>query len=123
VRAELAQSGEEPLFDSLCARAQDDGLAEEEAEVDVAGQLAERRGLLDGLEKAAGELWLAEVREARGAAEKLERSAHLACVAWLRATAGAAQRLATLAGALAADPGKSVAELTLLGGSPGCSTR
>ena len=25
VRAELAQAGEEPLFDSLCARAQEDG--------------------------------------------------------------------------------------------------
>ena len=123
VRAELAQAGEEPLFDSLCARAQQDGLVEEEAEVDVAGQLAERRGLLDALEKAAGELWLAEVREARGAAEKLERSAQTACVAWLRAAAGAADRLGMLAQTLAAEPGKSVAELTVLGGSPGCSAR
>ncbi|HUJ27609.1 MAG TPA: hypothetical protein VLW85_16405 [Myxococcales bacterium] len=123
VREELAQAGEPALFDQLCARAEGDGLTEEEAEIDVAGQLAERRGLLTALETAAGELWLAEVREARGAAEKLERSAQTSCVAWLRATPGAAQRLSMLAQALAAEPGKSVAELSLFGGSPGCSTR
>jgi hypothetical protein len=89
----------------------------------VAGQLAERRGLFDALEKAAGDLWLTEVREARGAAEKLERSSAAACVAWLRATAGAAARLGQLAEALHREPGKSVAELAGLGGSPGCSTR
>jgi len=121
VRAEL--SAEAALFDSLCARAEGDGLTEEEAELDVAGQLAERRGLLEALEKAAGDLWLAEVREARGAAEKLERSAGAACVAWLRATPGAAQRLAMLSQALSREPGRSVAELLGLGGSPGCSTR
>jgi len=120
VRAEL--SAEASLFDRLCARAQADGLAEEEAELDVAGQLAERRGLLDALEKAAGNLWLSEVREARGGAEKIERSG-AACVAWLRATPGAVDRLGRLAGALAAEPGKSIAELAVLGGSPGCSTR
>src|SRR3954468_16058952 len=109
VRAEL--SGDSALFDALCARAQGDGLTEEEAELDVAGQLAERRGLLEALEKAAGELWLAEVREARGATEKLERSSGAACVAWLRATAGAAGRLGKLADALVREPGKSVAEL------------
>ena len=123
VRSELAQAGEEPVFEQLSRRAQEDGLTEEEAELDVAGQLAERRGLLDALEKAAGELWLAEVREARGAAERLERSAQMSCIAWLRATPGAAQRLAMLAESLAAEPGKTVAELQLLGGSPGCSTR
>jgi hypothetical protein len=121
VRAEL---GDDPaLFDALCARAQDDGLSEEEAEVDVAGQLAERRGLLDALERATGDLWLSEVREARGATEKLERSGPSACVAWLRATAGAAQRLERLARALSGEPGRAVAEIAGLGGSPGCSTR
>lgn len=121
VREELAE--ERALFDSLCARAQQDGLTEEEAELDVAGQLAERRGLFDALEKAAGDLWLSEVREARGRAEKLERSSGAACVAWLRATAGAAARLAQLAAALQSDPGKRVVELSGLGGSPGCAIR
>src|SRR5439155_10673731 len=91
VRAEI--EAEPGLFDALCSRAQADGLTEGEAEVDVAGQLAERRGLLDALERAAGDLWLSEVREARGATEKLERSDRAACVAWLRATPGAAGRL------------------------------
>ncbi len=121
VRAELA--GESALFDALCARAEDDGLTEEEAELDVAGQLAERRGLLEGLERAAGDLWLSEIREARGASERIERSSGAACVAWLRATPGAAGRLRSLAHALALEPGRRVAELTNLGGSPGCSTR
>jgi len=121
VRAELgAEAG---LFDALCARAQDDGLTEEEAELDVAGQLAERRGLLDALERAAGDLWLSEVRETRGATERLERAGGAACVAWLRATPGASGRLERLARALAAEPGKAVAELAGLGGYPGCSTR
>ena len=123
VRAELEASGETALFDSLVRRAQEDDLTEEEAELDVAGQLAERRGLLDALEKAAGDLWLHQVREARGRAERLERSSGASCVAWLRATPGAAQRLLQLAQALAAEPGKSVVELDGLGGSPGCSTR
>jgi hypothetical protein len=122
VRSELDASGESAIFSSLVERAQQDDLTEEEAELDVAGQLAERRGLLDALETAAGELWLAEVREARGRAEMLERSGP-SCVAWLRATPGAAHRLNRLALALAAEPGKSVAELDGLGGSPGCSTR
>ncbi|TMA89389.1 MAG: hypothetical protein E6J63_11195 [Deltaproteobacteria bacterium] len=121
VLAELGQDS--ALFDALCTRAQDDGLSEEEAELDVAGQLAERRGLLDALERAAGDLWLSEVREARGATEKLERSGGAACVAWLRATRGAADRLEQLARALASEPGKAVAELAGLGGSAGCSTR
>ncbi len=121
VRAEL--SPESALFDALSSRAQADGLSEEEAELDVAGQLAERRGLLAALENAAGDLRLSEVREARGAAEKLERSAGETCVAWLRATPGAAARLGQLAAALLREPGRSVAELRTLGGSPGCSTR
>jgi hypothetical protein len=123
VRAELEASGETSLFASLVQRAQQDDLTEEEAELDVAGQLAERRGLLDALEKAAGDLWLHEVREARGLSERLERSSGASCVAWLRATPGAAARLSMLAAALAREPGKSVAELEGLGGSPGCSTR
>ena len=121
VRAEVED--EPGLFEALCSRAQADGLTEEEAEVDVAGQLAERRGLLDALERAAGDLWLSEVREARGATEKLERSGSAACVASLRATPGAAARLERLARALAGEPGRAVAELSGLGGSPGCSTR
>jgi len=121
VRAEVED--EPGLFEALCSRAQADGLTEEEAEVDVAGQLAERRGLLDALERAAGDLWLSEVREARGATEKLERSGSAACVAWLRATPAAAARLERLARALAGEPGRAVAELAGLGGSPGCSTR
>ena len=122
VRAELEAAGEAALFSGLVERAQMDELTEEEAELDVAGQLAERRGLLDALEKAAGELWLSEVREARGRAERLERTGP-SCVAWLQATPGAAHRLGQLAQALVAEPGRSVAELDGLGGSPGCSTR
>ena len=120
VRAELEE--EAGLFDALCARAQQDGLSEEEAELDVAGQLAERRGLLSALETAAGDLWLSEVREARGGAERLQRAGP-ACLAWLRASPGAAARLATLSQALVAEPGKSVAVLHGLGGTPGCATR
>src|SRR3954470_1344448 len=86
VRAELSSDGS--MFEALCARAEQDGLDRDEAELDVAGQLAERRGLLDALEKSAGTLWLVEVREARGLAEKLERSSGPSCVAWLRATPG-----------------------------------
>ena len=96
VRAEVG-----PELDAWVSRAMQDDLTEEEAELDAAGQLAERRGLLDALEKAAGELWLSEVREARGRAEMLEKSGP-SCVAWLRATPGAARRLAQLASALAA---------------------
>jgi hypothetical protein len=121
-RAELEAAGDLAVFEDLSARAQGDGLTEEEAELDVAGQLAERRGLLDALEKAAGDLWLLEVREARGAAEVLERAGP-SCIAWLRATAGAAHRLSLLADALSREPGKKVAELAMLGGTPGCSTR
>src|SRR5256885_414335 len=119
VLAELGQDS--ALFDALCTRAQDDGLGEEEAELDVAGQLAERGGLLDALERAAGDLWLSEVREARGATEKLERSGGAACIAWLRATRGAADRLEHLARALAGEPGKAVGEVAGVGGAGGRS--
>lgn len=122
VREELREAGEGAAFSALVERAMQDELTEEEAELDAAGQLAERRGLFDALEKAAGDLWLSEVREARGATEKLERSGP-ACVAWLRASPGAAERLSKLSAALVAEPGKSVAELDGLGGSPGCSVR
>ena len=122
VRAELAATGEEPLMDALAARALQDGLDEEEAQLDVAGQLAERRGLLNALETAVGDLWLAEVREARGASERLEKAGP-SCIAFLRATPGAAARLASLAQALLLEPGKTFAELNVLGGTPGCSTR
>jgi hypothetical protein len=121
-RAEVEAAGETALFESLCRRAEEDGLDRDEAELDVAGQLAERRGMLDGLERAVGDLWLSEVREALFGEEKLERSGP-SCIAWLHATAGAAERLAQLASALVSEPGKSVAELRLHGGSPGCSVR
>jgi hypothetical protein len=130
VRAELETLGEPQLaaaLEALTARAVQDGLDEDEAELDAAGQIAERRGLLDALERAAGDLWLAEVREARGQGERLQRgvdSSRSAVVATLRASAGAAERLARLARALSGDPEATVAELTSsLGGTPGCSVR
>jgi hypothetical protein len=122
IRAELEAAGDLPLFDSLVARAEADGLDRDEAELDVCGQLAERRGLLDALERAAGDLWLAEVREALFGEERLERSGP-SCIAWLHAAPGAIDRLALLSRALTAEPGKSVAELRIHGGSPGCSVR
>jgi hypothetical protein len=124
VRAELGASDEAARLGPLVARAVEEGLSEDEGELDACGQIAERSGWLGGLERATGDLWLAEVREARGAAEKLERGAGGSTVAWLRATAGAVTRLQQLAAALAADPAASVAELSSpLGGSPGCSVR
>ena len=96
VRAELEALGELPSLHAQAAREQEDGLDPDEAELDAAGDLATRRGLLTALETAATPLWLAEVREARGLAERLERTGP-SCIAWLRATAGAAQRLGRLA--------------------------
>lgn len=123
VRAELEAQEDLAALTQLAARAERDGLDREEAELDAAGALAEKRGLLAGLETAAGDLWLAEVREARGAAERLERNGQT-CLAFLRATAGAAARLQQLAAALAEKPWARVAELTSpLGGTPGCSIR
>jgi hypothetical protein len=127
VRAELEAAGEPRLLAALVSRAMQDGLDEDEAELDAAGQLAERRGLLDALERASGELWLVEVREARGQGERLQRSSApgtQSAVATLRATQGAVDRLALLARALQEAPEATVAELTSpLGGTPGCSTR
>jgi len=91
VRAEMEALGEASSFDAHAARAQRDGLDPDEAELDAAGDLAARRGLIAALEGAAAPLWLTEVREARGLSERLERNGP-SCTAWLRATAGAAQR-------------------------------
>ena len=124
IRSELEATGETARFAVLVKRAVDEGLGEDEGELDASGQIAERNGWLDELERATGELWLAEVREARGGGERLERGAGGAAVAWLRATAGAVGRLRTMGEALAADPKATVAELAShLGGSPGCSVR
>ena len=124
VRAELEAEGHESRLGPLVGRAVSEGLTEEEGELDACGQIAERSGWLDALERATGELILAEVREVRGAAERLERSSGGAAVAFLRASPGAVQRLGQLAAALAGDPQAKVAELpSHLGGSPGCSTR
>lgn len=124
VRAELEAAGHASRLAPLVERAVTEGLTEEEGELDACGQIAERSGWLDALERATGDLILAEVREARGAAERLERSGGGAAVAFLRSTPGAVQRLTQLAAALAGDPAASVAELpSHLGGSPGCSTR
>jgi hypothetical protein len=122
VRAELEATGDRTALDAHAARAQEDGLDADEAELDAASDLAGRRGLLAALEGAAAPLWLTEVREARGLAERVERSGP-SCVAWLRSTAGAAQRLAQLVATLVDDPRSSVAELAGLGGTPGCATR
>jgi hypothetical protein len=122
IRAELEALGESAALDAQAARAQDDGLDPDEAELDAAEGLAARRGFTAALDGAAAPLWLAEVREARGLSERIERNGP-SCVAWLRATPGAAQRLSRLAAALAADPRSAVAELVGLGGTPGCATR
>jgi len=124
VRAELEAEGEEALLANLIGRAMAEGLDEDEAELDAAGQIAERRGWLDALERAGGDLALAEVREARGQSERLEKSGQTSAVAFLRATPGAIARLQQLSEALARDPSARVAEITSpLGGTPGCSTR
>lgn len=125
VRAELEAKGELKKLAPLLARAREEGLDDDEAELDATGQIAERHGWLDGLERATGEhLWLQEVREARGASERLERGAQGAVIAFLFATAGATGRLAKLAAALEAAPEAKVSELLpVLGGSPGCSVR
>ena len=122
VRAELEALGDAAVLDAHAARAQEDGLDPDEAELDAASDLATRRGLSATLDGAAAPLWLAEVREARGLSERIERSGP-SCVAWLRATPGAAQRLARLVAVLVADPRAAVAEMAGLGGTPGCATR
>ena len=122
VRAELEALGEAAVLDAHAARAQQDGLDGDEAELDAASDLAARRGLFAMLEGAAAPLWLTEVREARGLAERVERSGP-SCVAWLRATPGAADRLGQLIATLLENPRSAVAELVGLGGTPGCATR
>ena len=122
VRAELEALGDAAALDAHAARAQQDGLDPDEAELDAASDLATRRGLSAALDGAAAPLWLAEVREARGLSERIERSGP-SCVAWLRATPGAAQRLSRLVALLVEDPRSVVAELAGLGGTPGCATR
>ena len=84
VRAELDALGEAAALDAHAARAQEDGLDPDEAELDAASDLAARRGLVAALEGAAAPLWLSDVREARGLAERVERSGP-SCVASLRA--------------------------------------
>lgn len=123
VRAELEATGEALSLDVHAARAVQVGLDDDEAELDAAGQIAESKGWLDALERAAGELWLTEVREARGASDRLERAGQ-GVVAWLKPAPGAVARLERLARELQARPEASVAELEpVLGGSPGCSVR
>ena len=122
VRAELEALGEAAALDAHAARAQQDGLDPDEAELDAAEDLALRRGFSAALDGAAAPLWLAEVREARGLSERIERSGP-SCVAWLRATPGAAQRLARLVAVLVENPRSAAAELAGLGGTPGCATR
>jgi len=122
VRAELEALGEAAALDAHAARAQQDGLDPDEAELDAAEGLALRRGFSAALDGAAAPLWLAEVREARGLSERIERSGP-SCVAWLRATPGAAQRLARLVAVLVENPRSAAAELAGLGGTPGCATR
>jgi hypothetical protein len=122
VRAELEALGEAAALDAHAARAEQDGLDGDEAELDAASDLAARRGLFATLEGAAAPLWLTEVREARGLAERVERTGP-SCVAWLRATPGAAGRLGQLVATLVENPRSAVAELAGLGGTPGCATR
>ena len=122
VRAELEAMGEAAALDAHAARAQEDGLDPDEAELDAAADLAARRGLIATLEGAAAPLWLGELREARGLTERVERNGP-SCVASLRATAGAAHRLAQLVATLVDHPGEAFAELPGLGGTPGCATR
>jgi hypothetical protein len=124
VRAELEADGNAARLGPLIERALNEGLSEAEGELDACGQIAERHGWLDALERATGELILSEVREVRAGGERLERSGGGAVVAFLQPAAGAVARLSQLAAALQAEPGASVAELpSHLGGSPGCSTR
>jgi hypothetical protein len=136
VREELRKSGEASLFDGLAARAAQDGLAEEEAEIEAAEEIADRRGLRFALLEAALGLEEVHVREARGGIEWIERAlrsegqrdlfgelAPPCCTAFLRTAPGAAQRLRTLSRLLLEEPAASRAELPGLGGSPGCSLR
>jgi hypothetical protein len=136
VREELLRAGEASLLDGLAARGAADGLDEDEAELEAAEELADRRGLRVALLDAAVGLDEVQIREARGGVEWIERPLRpegqgdlfgelspSSCTAFLRSTAGAAERLRTLARLLLAEPHASRAELPGLGGSPGCSLR
>jgi hypothetical protein len=136
VREELQRTGEASLLDGLAARGAADGLDEDEAELEAAEELADRRGLRVALLDAAVGLDEVQIREARGGAEWIERPLRpegqgdlfgelspSSCTAFLRSAAGAADRLQTLARLLLDEPHASRVELPGLGGSPGCSLR
>jgi len=136
VREELEQTGEAAVLDALAARGTADGLDEDEAELEAAEELADRRGLRVALLDAAVGLDEVQIREARGGIEWIERALRpegqrdlfgelspSSCTAFLRGGAGAAERLRTLARLLREEPHASRAELPGLGGSPGCSLR
>jgi hypothetical protein len=136
VREELAAAGEGSLLDRLAARGTGDGLADDEAELEAAEEVADRRGLRFALLEAALGLDEVQVREARGGIEWIERGLRpkgqrdlfgelspSSCTAFLRSAPGAARRLRTLARLLLDEPGALRAELPGLGGSPGCSLR
>src|SRR4051794_11185005 len=120
VREELHVSGEVSLLDRLHARAAQDGLAEDEAEIEAAEEIADRRGLRFALLEAALGLDEVHVREARGGVEWIERALRPegqrdlfgelsppCCTAFLRSASGAAQRLRTLARLLLEEPAAS----------------
>ena len=133
VQAELELAGEPGLLAARAAQAQaaaDGELDDDEAQLEAASALAERRGLVAAIEAAAASLGAVELREARGAAERIERPAPQLfrgpspCTAWLKPAAGAAERLALLAERLHSDPDALSAELPpTLGGTPGCAIR
>jgi len=136
VREELEESGEAFVLDGLAARGISDGLDEDEAELEAAEELADRRGFRVALLDAAMGLDEVQIREARGGIEWIERALRpegqrdlfgelspSSCTAFLRSGAGAAERLRTLARLLREEPHASRAELPGLGGSPGCSLR
>jgi hypothetical protein len=136
VREELQRMGEPSVLDGLAARGAADGLDEDEAELEAAEELADRRGLRVALLDAAVGLDEVQIREARGGIEWIERALRpegqrdlfgelspSSCTAFLCSTAGAAERLRTLARLLLDEPHASRAELPGLGGSPGCSLR
>jgi hypothetical protein len=136
VREELLAVGEGALLDRLAARAAEDGLADDEAELEAAEEIADRRGLRFALLEAALGLDEVQVREARGGVEWIERALRpegqrdlfgelspSSCTAFVRSAPGAAGRLRTLARLLLDEPAASRAELPGVGGSPGCSLR
>jgi hypothetical protein len=122
IRSELDAADHSFRFPPLVAKGIDEGLDEAEAELDAAGQIAERTGWLAALEQASGDLWLAAVHRSRGPVERLERSGDSSVVASLRPEAGAAARLRQLSALLERDPALRTAELPpVSGGTPGCA--